>query len=88
MSALQRKLGSASVQRKRHEQDPGDDHEEPQPRRLDGPWPPGYWQRCEEARANGWKPAPTRYPFLLAPDGPVSTPAELQALAGMEALYQ
>ncbi len=79
MSALQRKLGSASVERKRRE-------EEDPYRNWDSPWPPGYWQRAEAARANGtWKPRPpTRYPFLLTPEGPVSSAAQVQELAGME----
>lgn len=49
-----RKLGITSVDCKRREDQPDDDEEEDlHSPKWDSPWPPGYWQRAEEARANG-----------------------------------
>ncbi|KAM0335709.1 hypothetical protein ACHAQA_000759 [Verticillium albo-atrum] len=41
------------------------------------------WAKAGTAIANGWQPAERRYPILLRPEGPVSTPEHVQALGDM-----
>ena len=52
------------------------------------PWPPGAWKKASEDILNGtFKSQPTpRVPVLLDPNGPVSSPSQLQALAMAESL--
>ncbi|KAK4040552.1 hypothetical protein C8A01DRAFT_15591 [Parachaetomium inaequale] len=86
MSALQRKLADAAVIRNAAV---GYNKEAEEAAGLRGyPWPAKAWQEASEAIMNGtWKePPPRHYPFLLTPDGPVSSALELQNLAELESL--
>jgi hypothetical protein len=56
----------------------------------DHPWAPGLWTQALRDLAAGTskrQPEP-RFPVILTPDGPVSSPAELQHLAELESLPQ
>lgn len=51
--------------------------------KSDSPWPPEVWQAALQAFNSGWQMPEPRYPVILTPDGPVSTPERLQELVGL-----
>lgn len=51
--------------------------------KSDFPWPPEVWEAAMHAFKNGWRKPEPRFPVILSPDSPVSTPEKLQELAGL-----
>ncbi|KAI0475078.1 hypothetical protein GGR56DRAFT_496327 [Xylariaceae sp. FL0804] len=47
------------------------------------PWPPHVWRAAFMTYQSGWKRPESRYPVVVEPGAPISTPEELKKLAGM-----
>lgn len=54
--------------------------------RYTSPWAPGVWAAAAAAYKSGWTMPETRYPILISPDSPISSPEKLQQLADLPLL--
>ena len=85
MSSLERRLAKAKVASSVDAESSAarSEAEEPEPY---SPWPRETWVAAQQAYANGYKRPQIRFPVIITPDGPVTSPERLQQLAELDAL--
>ena len=85
MSSLERKLAKAKVASRVDAESSAARSEVEEPE-LYYPWPREAWVAAQQAYANGYRRPQIRFPVIITPDGPVSSPERLRQLAELDAL--